>query len=217
MMQKKAKRKKRKTIIAILLLLAIILSASTFAYWASFVEGTNQDATGTLTVGSADSVDTEFILTNELNSGGYLVPFGLKLSSNEEYAVEEVNVSYDIKWQETAEMKQLEGSTSTGLIRTSHQVIIEQNGEILSYDGHETIYDLINVEHVESNPIELVLEADAETFNFLITLDEPANQEEYNLISKSKITVVFTYVIIDNNIETIDNSEDAILSLEIQE
>ncbi len=212
----KRKKKKRKTIIAILLMLAIILSASTFAYWASFVEGTSQDATGTLTVGSADSVDTEFILSNELNSGGYLVPYGLKHSSTEEFSVEEVNVSYDIKWQESAEMKQLEGSTSTGLIRTSHQIVIEQDGEVLPFEGNENIYSLINVEHLDSNPSSLVLEEDAETFNFKITLDEPANQVEYNLISKSKITVVFTYVIIDNNIETIDNNTDEVISMELQ-
>jgi len=64
----------RKKTIALLITLSLVLTVGTFAYWASNVEGTSEQATGTLEIGSGDKVETKFNLTNDLNSGGLLVP-----------------------------------------------------------------------------------------------------------------------------------------------
>jgi len=44
----------RKKTIALLITLSLVLTVGTFAYWASNVEGTSEQATGTLEIGSGD-------------------------------------------------------------------------------------------------------------------------------------------------------------------
>ncbi len=196
-------QKSKKRVIAFLLMLSLVLSSGTFAYWASYVEGTSTEATGTLEVGSGDSVETEFVLGETFNSGGLLVPVGQAINSNEG-AVEAVDLAFDIKWVEDEATTQLLGTESTGQIEIDHQVSIELDGEELDAEKYANIYALVNVAYNKANASELLLDADAETFGFQITLDEPANQEEYNLIANAKISVTFSYTIDTEAIDTVD-------------
>lgn len=196
-------KNKRKTIVAVLLLVAFVFTTGTFAYWANYVEGTNSEAIETLTVGSAEGVDTAFVLSNELNSGGLLVPSNQLLNSND-YVVDTVYLSYDLNWQEDELKSQLEGTLTTGEINVYHYVEIYQNDELLSRKEFSDVYDLVNVEHDVSNPTVLILDAESETYRFEVTLEEPSNQEHYELISDAKIVVVFTFDIADNEVITKD-------------
>ena len=196
-------KKSRKKVIALLLMLSLVLSTGTFAYWASTVEGTSMEATGTLTVGSGDTVETVFDLTNELNSGGLLVPDGQAINSGKE-AVEAIDLSFDIQWLEDEEMTQMLGVDSVGQIVIVDQVVIMLDGEVLDQKEYSNIYDLVNVIYNSKNVTELTLDADATTFSFQITLDEPADQEEYNLIANAEISVTFGYTIDSDAIESTD-------------
>ena len=193
----------RKKTIALLITLSLVLSVGTFAYWASNVEGTSAQATGTLEVGSGNAVETRFDLTNELNSGGLLVPVGQLVNSNEG-AVEAIDLSFDVKWVEDEEVTQLLGTDSVGQIEVSHNVEITIGNEVLDQEEYAHIYDLLNVAYNEENASELTLDAAASTFAFQITLDEPADQEEYNLIANAEIAITFSYEITTRNIETTD-------------
>ena len=199
----KQTKKSRKRVIAILLMLSIVLTTGTFAYWASYVEGTSTEATGTLEVGSGDIVETKFELTNDLNSGGLLVPIGQAVNSNKD-AVEGITLSFDVKWVEDEKTTQMLGVDSVGQIEVTDQVVIKLDGEVLDSELYANIYSLVNVDYSKTNVSELILDASATTFSFLITLDEPANQEEYNLIANAEISVTFSYSIGTSDIVSTD-------------
>jgi hypothetical protein len=201
--QRSKKSNSKKRIIALLVMLSLVLSTGTFAYWASYVEGTSTEAVGTLTVGSGDTVETVFSLTNEINSGGLLVPVGQAVNSNGE-AVEYINLAFDIQWLENEETTQLNGTVSSAPINVEYKLVITHNGDILDQEEYSMIYDLINVVSSEFNPAELILDAASKTFTYQVTLNEPSNKEEYNLISNADIAVTFSYSIDTNNINTID-------------
>lgn len=209
-MAKKSNKKKRnisKVLVIFLFIISLAMTAGTFAYWATNVEGTQRDAVGTLSIGSASGVSTSFVLSDDTNSGGNLVPAGMNLSS-EQNAVEEINLTYDIKWIENNIQTQLEGTVSKGRIDVKYQVYITKDGETLDFTDDSNIYDLIVVTPSEDNPTELTLDSEAKTFAFKITMNEPSNQEEYNMIVNSEIKVVITYEIVENYIETVVETED---------
>ena len=195
----------RKKVIAFLLMLSLVLTTGTFAYWATAVEGTAAEATGTLAVGSGDNVETTFDITNELNSGGLLVPAD-QLGNSNKGAVDAIDLSFDVQWLEDEEMTQLLGTNSVGQIVIEHQVVITLDGEALDQEEYAYIYDLVNVAYNSDNAKELLLDAAASTFAFQITLDEPADQAEYNLIANADISVTFSYVINSESIVTADNA-----------
>lgn len=192
----------RKRIIAFLLMLSLVLTSGTFAYWASEVEGTKTEAEGTLAVGSGDNVETTFNLTNELNSGGYLVP-AEQVENSGEKAVESIDLSFDVQWLEDEETSQLAGTNSVGEIDIAHEVKIYLGDRLLDADEFEVIYDLLSVEYVKHAET-IVLDAEATTFSFQVTMDEPANQEQYNLIADAKIVIDFRYSIDQDSIVTSD-------------
>ncbi|MBI9010198.1 MAG: hypothetical protein JEZ05_09280 [Tenericutes bacterium] len=196
-------KKTRKILVAFLLMFSLVLTTGTFAYWATAVEGTSQEAIGTLTVGSGDNVETTFELTNELNSGGYLVP-AKQVENSNDGAVGAIDLSFDVQWLEDEATSQIAGTDSVGKIVVKHQVNIYVDGELLDREENAVIYDLVNVLYNEKNATELTLDAAAETFAFQITLDEPADQAEYNLIANAEISITFSYSIDDTAIETTD-------------
>lgn len=203
MKKKTDNRKSRKTIIAFLLMLSLVLTSGTFAYWASYVEGTETSATGTLEIGSGDIAETTFNLKNTENSGGLLVPAN-QLDNSNEGAVDSIDLTFDIAWNEDEKVSQLDGTYSVGEVEIDHNVLIVVNGEKLDQEKYANIYDLVNVEYSEKNASEMILGEGAQTFAFELTLDEPANQEEYNLIANAEISVEFFYSIDTDSIQTYD-------------
>ncbi len=203
MKKQENKRNSRKKVIAFLIMLSLVMTSGSFAYWASFVEGTSTEATSTLEVGSGDKVETTFELSNDFNSGGLLVPVGQAVNSGNE-AVEAIDLAFDVAWVEDEATSQMLGVDAVGQIEIDHEVVIMLDGEVLPKGQYQEIYELVNVLYNEANASELKLDAAASTFAFQITLDEPANQEEYNLIANAEISVTFSYEISTDAIEATD-------------
>lgn len=199
----KKEKRSRKSVIAFLFLLAFVATTGTFAYWATAVEGTSTEATGTLTVGSGDNVVTTFSLGNELNSGGKLVPAHQVINSGEG-AVGAIDLSFDVQWLEDESVSQLAGTNSVGQIIVNDLVEIRLNGVLLDREVHANIYALVHVSYDEANPSELTLDAEPSTFAFQLTMDEPADQAEYNMIANAEISVTFSYEINAEAIVTTD-------------
>ncbi len=194
-------------IVGYLLVLSLILTTGTFAYWANYVEGTNNEITETLTVGSAKSVKSRFDIANELHSGGRLVPSN-QVENSEANAVAKIDLAYNIAWLEDSNVTQLNGTSTMGLIGISHSLIIVVNGEELDSSVYPKIFELINVNYDVNNKTQLVFKGESETFFFSVTMDEPENQREYLLIRNASITIEFTFSIHDSLIETTNNTDD---------
>lgn len=195
--------KQKKTLLFLLLMISFVFTTGTFAYWASYVEGTTEEAIETLTIGSAEGVDTDFVLSNESNTGGLLVPSNHLLNSGN-YAVDSIILGYDIKWIEDEEISQLEGTITTGEIKVTHKLSIQVDGNTINQNEYQNIYDLINVYYYDTNPTMMTLEQPSSSFYFEIKMDEPSNQAEYNLIRESIIIVTFSFDINDSTVKTID-------------
>lgn len=195
----------RKKIIASLFVLSLTVTAGTFAYWASSVEGTESTATGTVTVGSGDAVSTTFDLTNAQDSSGLLVPVGQAVNSAAG-AVEAIDLSWDVQWLEDEATSQLSGTSSVADIAVTHDVVITVGGTALDSTTYANIYNLINVTHNVGNATQLTLDAAAQTFAFQITMDEPADTAEYDLIATATVEITFTYTIDAVDIVTSDLS-----------
>lgn len=195
--------KMRKKVIALLIMLSVVLTSGTFAYWANYVEGTESQATGTLEIGTGDIVQSRFDITNELNSGGLLVPVGQAVNSNAG-AVEAIDLSFDLEWKEDEAVSQMLGVDAVGQVNIVDEVVITLDGNVLDPATNANIYSLINVNYNAANATELTLDAAASTFAFQITMDEPANQAEYNLIANANVSVTFTYSILTEDIVATD-------------
>lgn len=201
-----SKKIQRRATIVGLLVIALIFSTATFAYWANFVEGTVEESNNQLTIGSADSVDTIFELSNDFNSGGYLVPLN-QLVNSPENSVDEVNLTYDIKWVEDEYDSMLDGTIVEGKIDITHTVFIMTDNGILDHVRYANVYNLIKVEYNDTNPSTLILNGDGETLAFKITIDESSNKTEYELISNHSLNIAFEFKIADSNIDINDQEE----------
>lgn len=203
---RKSKKSNSKRALYLLLLLCFVSSSGTFAYWATNIEGSGNQSMGTISVGSGDEVTTTFEVTNDFSSGGYLVPKNQVINSEQDSAVESIMLAYDLEWKEDEVTSQMLGVNAFGDIQIDHSIIITVNDEELDPLVHNNIYQLVNVSYNSENKDQLQLDSPAETFLFLITLDEPSNQEEYDLIAFATIEVTFTYSIqTDENI-TLDQT-----------
>jgi hypothetical protein len=205
-------RKTKKIVIFALFMLSLVVTSGTFAYWATYVNGTSSEVDGILTIGSAQSVNTAFVINNNEINNGVLVPMDFVNSSNEDNAVDIVYLTYDIAWIEDAKKSQLDGNTVTeGAVSVTHTIYIYQNNELVPLEGNESVYDLIHVTANASNPQTMILDAPALPFRYTVTMDEPSNQIEYDIISKSQIVVVFDYIILDNFVTTTDELGQEVL------
>lgn len=212
----KENRNIKTRIIAVLFMLSVVFTASTFAYWANYIEGTSSEANGTLQVGSGTTVSTIFELSDELNSGGLLVPQNQQDNSGIG-SVEYINLIHSLAWNENNDTLQLSGTDTLGLVGVQHSVTITQNGIDLPFEEYEDLYSLIKVEYNISNPSSLKLNGDSETFVYQVTLEEPSNQETYNLISNASISIEFSYVISEKNITTKDLNNTVLIIEETDE
>jgi hypothetical protein len=209
---KKKTYRNNKRLILFLLMISVTFTTGTFAFWASSVEGTSEDANGTVTIGYANGVQTAFELTYTLQDGGLLVPKGQTVNSEYD-SVEEINISHSLIWKEDTDVSQLVGTKTTGKMSVSYHFLIEVEERTLDSNDYSEIYDLIHINFDPSNPIEMILDGEVETFFYSITMDEPSNQQEYNLIHNANITVFFEYRIYDNFIETTDQASGPYMTL----
>lgn len=203
------KGKTRKSVIAILIMISLIITTSTFAYWANYVEGTRESATGTLEVGTGSIVETSFEVANTFISGGLLVPEN-QLDNSTLGSTSVISLTHSLAWVEDNNTSQLSGTSTTGLLGIAHKVSIAQDDELLSMSDFEKIYNLIVVTYDEKNTSTLTLDGATEDFSYHITMDEPKTQEEYDYIKNATITIEFYYTINTGNITTKDSSSTSI-------
>ena len=188
--------KSKKLLVAFLIMLSLVLTTGTFAYWATEVEGIQETAINSITIGSAKSVETKIDLNNIDSPYGYLVPKNQVNNSKEKNSVGEMNFTFDLKWLEDNDVSQLTGSEHTGYIRTEVSYEIYNDDELLSFVEYNNIYSLLHISPVETNDYSLVLNSDtANSISYTVTMDEPSNKTEYDLIKNSTIIVYFNFTI----------------------
>ncbi|MFW6298247.1 MAG: hypothetical protein ACOC14_01075 [Bacillota bacterium] len=166
--------KSRKLIIGVLLFLAVAVSSATFAYWANEVNGSNDTAAASVTIGEGESVDTT-VTVGDVGADGTLVPAGYEDSSsisNEdktftvnwegdgdgaEGAEGTLNVSIDSLTLGSLSQSQIEDMftidvSATPTITEGTPLTYTVNVEFANEPANKTIYD-----EVENNTLEIDL------------------------------------------------------------
>ena len=194
--------KSRKLGIALLVMLAFVVTTGTFAYWASSVNGPADDTTvGTLNVGSGETVSTSFTLGSTNATGGDLVPAN-QLANSAAGAVDNVVVTYTVEWSEDTAVSQLDGTTSTAPLTVTPVVTLVDSNSNNVTDA--SVLALISVTPSGTNASSLTLDGGSESLSWTVTMSEPADQAEYDLIANGTITITFTYSL--GTITTTDNN-----------
>ncbi len=163
--------------IVLLVMLALVVTTGTFAYWASGVSGNNTSGEGTITVGSGETVTTTVNLSAATIGTGNLVPAG-KAGTGE---VETIDIQFDVDWDSTGQ----DASGLTGDLAVSVDSVLNTSSADVS--------SLFNVAGLTGYT--LTTDGAAQTVTLTITMNEPANQTEYDSVATEDVTFTFTFTV----------------------
>lgn len=188
------KRKSNKKLtIALLALLGVVSTAGTYAYWAAGVSApNNKSATNTITIGaSTGSVATMITIGDVTNSDKKLVPTGFGGQEND---VESISYTYTVGWvtDNTIDDKNDKGNAARkdGTLTATATVVSAKTsgGDEITGDALATIKKLVKIEITSFMP-EIKLNETTVGVTFVISLEEPANETEYNQVINAVVSI----------------------------
>lgn len=194
---------RKRNLILALLLLAFIGTGSTFAWWFSGLDNGVADSENTVTIGESNAkTSTTLTLGDPDNDSVTLVPFGEAVNSVNPSTVEEYKVyQFAVKWAEV-------GATSMGKLSVELGDV-----EFMGFDGTTDLKHLLLVyfsttlpaiEAVEDfdnyllslSNIDIELnDEDAITIYVIVRLDQPADQDEYDLVVDQEATFEIDFLV----------------------
>ncbi len=168
--------KRRNVVLVLLVLFALAVSGTTYAYWASSVNGVEQTVNNTINIGEGDAVTINVDITDP-QTFLTLVPTTVTPGTGE---TNSIVVSYSVTWNEDALLD--------GVV---NQSITASLGTILVGTA-ENPAGLISVVANPSNPTEIAMGSTV-VFTWTVTMAEPANVTEYNAVANKAITFDITF------------------------
>ena len=179
-----------------LILMALIITGGSFAYWFESIQGTDMHVVGSFRIGTADSVETTFVISPEdVQSYGYLVP-EKQINNSNQAAVEEIPLQFNIQWLENNDTSQLSGEDFFGYIseNISYDIFPSGQDQALDKSLYASVYDLIQIEENLMNKGLIKLNDDQGiSLIYHISLEEPQSMEDYELISLATIVFYFNF------------------------
>ena len=182
--------KKRNLVIGLLIMLSVIVSGFTFAFWASGVNGNQNVASGSVTIGQGGVAET-VVTVDDQTLGNALLPKTQSTTNNN------INLIFNVNWAEDATI-QLQGSTVTGtLTATAVFVRIDKQDETnsgLNVTAIESMFTLGTPVYQGGNQTITMGTQKQVTINLEFTT-EPATKAIYDLIQQGKIVIQVTFVV----------------------
>lgn len=190
------KTKMSKYVIGLLLIIAITVSSSSFAYWYTFIGGADTQIEEYVQVGYGKTAETAITLTTDQgNSDQFLVPVGQLINSVGK-ATEEVVLNYRLNWREKQAVTQVAGQSVYGVIHENIKIDIIQNDIILDKEVYTHLYDLIEVTPFVTNTDTILLNNQTPVDQYYsVTMNEPSNKTDYEMIKLADIVFSFNYEI----------------------
>ena len=164
------KRKNLTRITALAVLFTMLFTGGIFAYWASNVVGSTASDATDIVIGVGETVYTTLNFDEYEKTEGVLVPAGFE---EEGVSVSEIVIKYYVQLEDT-------DAGSTGAVAT----LDVTHGEIPS--------PLLNVE-IELSSQAITAGGDSVEVTVRVTLDEPANVEEYNTVADHSFDIPLTF------------------------
>ncbi len=166
--------KSKKTIIGALLLLALVVTSASFAFWASSVDGSNDSATGTVTIGEGETVSTT-VTVADVGADGTLVPDGYEDGTT----VNNEDKVFTVEW---------EGSGADGATGT---LSVSVTSLSLGSLTQTQIEDMFTID-VSANPSITVGTPLTYTVNVEFT-NEPADQSIYDEVANGSLVITLDF------------------------
>lgn len=163
------KKRKITAVITLLIMLTVSLSIGIYAYWAGGITGASKEVTPEITVGTGQTAETALEVVVAGNEGT-LVPEGRAVAGQ----VESITFTLDFVWEETT-ADFVNGATGDFVI------VATPSNALLQV----TLTDV---------PTEVVL-GTTYTITVVVTLDEPADQVEYDTVAGQTLTVLFNLTV----------------------
>lgn len=195
---KESKRNKflsKKSIIAILLIVSLIMTSSTFAYWADVIVGTNTSVTSTFVVGSPRFDDHKFVLDSEVSSYDYLIP--LKELLNDSSMVDEVSLG--IAWNDIDLLEEYQDKDVEAEINVTYTILIMKNGKEVNSNIYDRYSGYINIDVDEDNPSIISYSSIPSTFEFDVSVNETSYFTSY-FLSRYDVYIIVSYEIVEDTI-----------------
>lgn len=186
--------RQKSLVIGLLVVMAFLVSGFTYAYWASSVVGNNLTATGTVTVGSGNAVETDVVVGNQTGAGP-LVPVGFAQYSPNG-SVEFVILQFSVTWISDNDLADgylgtlsfgysnllIDGvNTNIGLLTVAHQIGGSFNVTTGAFEGTPNT----QIE-ADGGPVIVYVR---------ITMTAPGSQAVYNQVATKDITFTGTFTV----------------------
>ncbi|MFA7561744.1 MAG: hypothetical protein WCY80_06555 [Candidatus Izemoplasmatales bacterium] len=172
---------KRKNLVLVLLVLfALAVSGTTYAYWASEVNGTEDSVVDdNVTIGTGEAITIDVTVADTTDNSLLLIPSTVTPKTGE---TNSITVSYTVTWKNDDLLDGVADQTVSALV------------ENIAVNGVANPYNLISVEADVNNPTTIGLN-ETVTFNFVVTMDEPLNVTQYNAVAGLPITFNITFTV----------------------
>lgn len=170
--------KRRNVVLVLLVLFALAVSGTTYAYWASSVNGVEETVNNEIIIGEGDAVTVNVDITDTSTYTEKLVPNTPEVTV-EAGETKSITVSYSVVWNNDA---LLDGVADQAISATVSNILV---------GGVANPYSLITVTP-GANPTTIGM-GDTVVFTFTVTMAEPANVTEYNAVANQTITFDITF------------------------
>ncbi len=171
--------RQKSLVIGLLVVLAFLVSGFTYAYWAAGIAADSESQTGTITVGTGETVVSTVNVSAAVNSQGAdaLVPAGFAASGK----ITSLTLTFTVDWDST-------GLDASGLTSTLTVSLVSATNP-----SSVDVLSLFNASFNNGGSYTIISDGSNVTVIATITMDEPANQAEYNLVAGLAITLGFSF------------------------
>lgn len=167
----KQERRSKVLFIVNTLMLIMLFAIPVYAYWGGVINGSSADDNEPIEIGEGQEITTVVELTKTV-AGGKLVPSGRVVDEEE---VDKVVLTFDVLWTDTA--------------KASHGADGVLTITPLFNDNPENLLNVV----VNGNDDGAITAGTTKTITLTITLDEPANLEQYELVANKTFTLAITF------------------------
>ncbi len=167
--------KRKGLLIGSLLFVALLVTSVTFAFWASGILGENDEATGTITIGEGEEVQTTVSVADESEDNN-LVP-----TAYGDAGVDDTDVlEFTVVW---------EGTGATGATGTLNVTIDSYSLGSLSENEIDQMFSI----NVTSGTGAITAGTDQSVEVEVIFHTEPANQSIYDEVANGTLSITLTF------------------------
>lgn len=176
----------KKTIIVFLFLVSAVMTSSTFAYWATYVEGTSESHTMTFHVGSPLYDNHQFVLDSDVPTYRYEIDVEYLLQNPD---LNEEEIIFAILWND----KDLLDQYINGEVELTYELQIYKNGKEVNNNTYKRYSKLINIEESDENNYDITSNKLSDTIRININLNEENKRNDYKNLAKYDVYLEITF------------------------